>query len=172
MKIFSTIFLLLIAPFVILNINAQNTIKPIVLPSNKNEDVNLQTLIGEKGYYILVFWSIDEKKSLEFLENIKESSKEWTDENDLGIVIINIDKDAKKEKADAYAKKKEWTYETLYDPEQKTKNIFKYTQLPHIVIVKNDGKFVKTYFGYNQGDEYLLDEKISELFEDSPGEKD
>ncbi len=140
------------------------------LPSVEITDLNGEKVdvstFGENGKItVLNFWATWCSPCKLELSNIDKDYEYWQDNYNMELVAISIDDSRNAQKVKTEVEGNGWDYIVLLDANQDLKRSLNFQQVPYTVLVDEDGQIVYTHIGYNQGDEYLLEDKLIELNE-------
>jgi len=127
------------------------------LENMKGEKIKLSDVYKDK-LVILDFWAswcVPCKKELSFLDKFQ---KKYGDH--IQVIAIDIDKARHVSKAKAYIKSKRYTFEVLFDTENKVTKLYNVTTPPNTNIISTDGEIIWSHLGYKKGDEKKIEEQI------------
>jgi thioredoxin-related protein len=65
-------------------------------------------------------------------------------------------------KVKSYVDGVNWPFEVLLDPNEDLKRELNFQTIPYTLMLDKEGNIVYTHNGYQEGDEYVLEEKIKE----------
>jgi thiol-disulfide isomerase/thioredoxin len=146
-----------------LYIGAQSQMPNVRLKNLDNKYKNVYSDYTEEGkVYVFSFWATWCAPCLSELEAIHENITEWKEEVDFDVVAVSIDDARTVKRVKPLINGKDWEYEVLLDTNQKLKRTLQISNVPHVIVVKNQ-KVVYVHNGYVEGAEEDLFEKIKSL---------
>ncbi len=132
------------------------------LENIKGKKIKLSELYKDK-LVILDFWAswcVPCKKEFLYLDKFQKKYDEY-----IQVVAIDIDKARHISKAKAYIKSKRYTFEVLFDTDNKVAKLYNVTTLPNTNIISTDGEIIWSHIGYKKGDEKELEKQILKWIE-------
>jgi thiol-disulfide isomerase/thioredoxin len=169
MKVLSQIIILLLISS---GLHAQSGVKSMFsekkLPSVEITDLMGQKVdvssYGENGKItVFNFWATWCSPCKEELSNIDMMYEDWQEMYNMELVAVSIDDSRNIQKVKTEVEGKGWSYIVLLDTNQDLKRYLNFQTVPYTVVVDETGTIVYTHIGYNQGDEYILEDKLAEL---------
>jgi peroxiredoxin len=137
---------------------SQNQPLEFVLPDTQGEDVSLEQFSGKKA--IVVFWSSNNPASIDELENLAKISQD----SDIVLIGVNIDRDTSAENIELIAESKEWTFVILLDPKLKVfTQIFPKQIIPSTLIINTKHEIIEQKQGFIPGDDEWILARAKEL---------
>lgn len=145
---------------------AQNGKKlPSINVTNMNgEKVDISTLVGKGNIVIINFWATWCVPCKKELNNLSEMYQEWKEKYKVEIVAVSIDDAKNSSKVKTTVDGSGWPFTIMLDPNQDLMHALNFQAPPYSLIIDKDGNIVETHTGYVDGDEFLMEEKIKELF--------
>lgn len=134
---------------------------------SKAQDFELENMKGKKiklsdvykdKLVILDFWAnwcLPCKKQLQYLDIFQQKYGDH-----IQVIAVDIDKARHVSKAKAYIKSKRYSFEVLFDTDNKVKRLYNVTNPPNTIIISTDGKIIWLHLGYKKGDEKKIEEQI------------
>lgn len=169
MKKLSQIILLLL---VSTGLYAQSGVKSM-FTEKKLPSVEITDLMGQKvdvasyaengKITVFNFWATWCSPCKEELSNIDMMYEDWQELYNMELVAVSIDDSRNIQKVKTEVEGKGWSYIVLLDTNQDLKRSLNFQTVPYTVVVDQSGNIVYTHIGYNQGDEYILEDKLAEL---------
>lgn len=123
------------------------------------------TTFGKDGRItILNFWATWCSPCKKELNNIADIYFDWQDMYEVEIVAVSIDDSRNMSKVKSYVNGQAWEYTVLLDSNQDLKRALNFQTIPYTIMLDKEGKIAYTHSGYVEGDEYVLEEHIKELY--------
>jgi cytochrome c biogenesis protein CcmG/thiol:disulfide interchange protein DsbE len=138
------------------------------LPNITIKDMNGKTInvsdYGKSGKITVIsFWATWCGPCKKELKNINEHLEEWMEAYDMQLVAISTDDSRNTVKVKPFVNGQGWEFDVLMDLNQEVMRALNAPNIPFTVIVDQTGKIVYTHLGYQEGDEFELEEKIKAL---------
>jgi len=161
--ILSTILFMFVAN---LTVNAQT--KGQQLPSIEIKDlsgnnVDISKYSKDKKITIISFWATWCGPCKDELNNMSELYEEWVANYGVELVAISIDDSRNTSKVKAYIDGQAWDFTVLLDANSDLKRALNFQTVPFTMLIDQEGNIVYSHTGYVEGDEFILEEKISKL---------
>lgn len=138
---------------------------PSVNVTNMNgEKVDINSLVGKGNIVIINFWATWCVPCKKELNNLSEMYQEWKEKYKVEIVAVSIDDAKNSSKVKTTVDGSGWPFTIMLDPNQDLMHALNFQAPPYSLIIDKDGNIVETHAGYVDGDEFLMEEKIKELF--------
>ncbi|MGB0930148.1 MAG: TlpA family protein disulfide reductase [Chitinophagales bacterium] len=115
---------------------------------------------------VFSFWATWCAPCKKELGNIADIYEEWQDLYDVEVVAVSTDDARTVMNVQPYVDGKAWPFDVLLDSNEALKQALGIRLIPHTIIVDQEGNIVYEHTGYSSGDEYELEDKISELSSD------
>ncbi|MCX6352609.1 MAG: TlpA disulfide reductase family protein [Bacteroidetes bacterium] len=161
------IFLLLISAFLFTTANAQNTetsdVPSIVLKDLSGKDVDISSYAKSGKITIISFWATWCSPCKKELENTNELLEEWKKKYDLQLVGVSVDDSRGAMKVKPYIDGKKWKFDILLDVNQDCKRVLNFPNVPYTLLIDKNGKIVYKHIGYQEGDEFVLEDHIKQI---------
>jgi thiol-disulfide isomerase/thioredoxin len=120
--------------------------------------VSLEKLRGKVVYLdFWASWCSPCRKSFPWMNEIQSKFK------DKGLVVIAVNLDKSKDKADDFLKEFERNFVVAYDPEGKTAENYKVMGMPSSYLIDRNGHLQLTHIGFKESDTDKLEATIREL---------
>lgn len=146
--------------FTIIQVYSQNKLPQIILKNTEGRNVDIST-IETNNVTIFSFWATWCVPCINELDAINDVYSDWQLETNVKIITIAIDDNRTISKVKPFVNGKEWNFTVLYDKNQELKRALNVSNIPYLIIVKNN-KIVYTHMGYTPGSEIELFEKIKQ----------
>ncbi|NJK85196.1 MAG: TlpA family protein disulfide reductase [Bacteroidales bacterium] len=127
----------------------------------EGNQVTINELKGNK-LTVVDFWATWCKPCLKSIPKLIELSKQYNSK-EVSFIGVNEDSPRNTAKVRPFSASLGITYPVLFDPEQILMKDFYISVLPSLIILDGKGNIVYSHFGYSNGDEILIKEKIDEL---------
>ncbi len=132
------------------------------LKNLKGKNIRLSDVYKEK-LVILDFWAswcIPCKKEMPHLDALQKKYDKY-----IQVIAVDIDKARHIPKAKTYVKSKKFSFETLFDTDQKIMKLYNVQNPPNTFIIDKNGEIVWSHLGYTNGDEKEIEAQIIKLIE-------
>jgi peroxiredoxin len=139
------------------------TLPDISLQDLSGKNVRLADYAKSGKITLLSFWAtwcVPCKKELTNMADLYES---WKKKYNVQIVAVSIDDAKSSGRVKQYMDDKKWNYQVLLDADQKLKRELNIQSVPFMVAVDANGKIAFTHSGYNDGEEYLIEDALVQL---------
>lgn len=135
--------------------------------TSKAQDFELENMKGKKvklsevykdKIVILDFWAnwcTPCKKEMIQLDKLQKKYKDK-----IQIIAVSIDKARHVSKAKAFIKSKRYSFEVLFDTDNRVLKMYNVVNPPNTSIITKDGNIVWSHLGYKRGDEIELEKQI------------
>jgi len=131
-----------------------------VLKNLEGKNVALADL-KTKGPVLIDFWATWCKPCLREMPHIEALHKQYGPQG-LQVVAISVDDTRSEVKAKSYVKTHGFTFNVLFDPNQRTLRELQGVTCPYLVLVSPEGERLYTHSGYRDGDEKELAKVVAE----------
>ncbi|TSA50826.1 MAG: TlpA family protein disulfide reductase [Sphingobacteriales bacterium] len=158
--------LLIVFSFSLNQSSAQDAKKlPSINVTNmKGEKVDISTLVGKGNIVVIDFWATWCVPCKKELNNISEIYPEWKEKYKVEFIAVSIDDSKNSAKVKTTVDGSGWPFTIMLDPNQDLMHALNFQAPPYTLVIDQAGNIVETHTGYVDGDEFLLEEKIKELF--------
>lgn len=157
-------YLLILALLITSDVIAQSkTLPSHELTGMDGKRVDISQLHADGKIIILDFWAtwcIPCKKSL---TNIAALYPEWQKKYNVELIAVSLDDARNVSKVKASVDGARWPYTVLLDPNQDTKRLLNFQNIPYTILLDQTGQIVYIHQGYVDGDEYLLEDHIKKI---------
>lgn len=164
----------LLMVFALFTLNAQNSSAKEVFSEKQLPSLSLNDLYGKKvnvadygknnKITVLSFWATWCSPCKKELNNISYMYEDWQDDYDMELVAISIDDMRNVSKVKTYVDGQAWDYDVLLDTNEDLKRMMNFQTVPYTVLINQEGRIVYTHSGYVEGDEFILEDHIKELY--------
>ena len=142
---------------------AQSQMPNLRLKNLDNDYKNVYSDYNEEDkIYVFSFWATWCAPCLSELENIYENLEDWKKEANFEVIAVSVDDARTVKRVKPLINGKDWDYEVLLDTNQQLKRTLQISNVPHVIIVKNQ-KVEYVHNGYVEGAEEELFEEIKSL---------
>ncbi|MBC8313538.1 MAG: TlpA family protein disulfide reductase [Candidatus Cloacimonetes bacterium] len=132
------------------------------LENLKGKKIKLSDIYKDK-LVVLDFWAnwcVPCKKELPELDKLQKKYKDF-----IQVIAVDIDKARHLSKAKTYAKSKKFSFEIVFDTDQKVMNLYNVKVPPFTFIISKNGEIIWSHLGYKRGDEKEIETQIIKLIE-------
>ena len=127
------------------------------LPADENT-ISLNQLQGSVVYLdFWASWCTPCRKSFPWMNKIQSKYK------DKGLVVVAVNLDKSKSKADDFLKEFDRNFIVAFDPEGKTAESYKVMGMPSSYLIDRKGQLHLSHIGFRESDTEKLESKIREL---------
>jgi thiol-disulfide isomerase/thioredoxin len=127
------------------------------LPAGK-ENISLAKLQGKVVYLdFWASWCTPCRKSFPWMNEIQSKYQ------DQGLVVVAVNLDKSKRKADEFLKEFERNFIVAFDPDGKTAEDYKVMGMPSSYLIDRNGQLHLSHIGFRESDTEKLESKIREL---------
>ena len=110
--------------------------------------------LGNHGKpFIISFWATWCKFCLSGLNTISTTYSRWREETGVKLIAISTDRETKEGFVKSFVQKRKWPYEIYIDYKKGLYQHFKIREVPHTLIIDNNGQILWQKIGFNPGDE-------------------
>jgi thioredoxin-related protein len=88
---------------------------------------------------------------------------DWKAKYDVAMVAVCTDDSKNLLKVKPFVDGQSWAFDCLLDVNKDLQHALNALLIPFTVLLDKNGKIVYTHTGYNEGDEFLLEEKIKAI---------
>ena len=127
------------------------------LENLKGKKIKLSDIYKDK-LVVLDFWAnwcVPCKKELPELDKLQKKYKDF-----IQVIAVDIDKARHLSKAKTYAKSKKFSFEIVFDTDQKVMNLYNVKVPPFTFIISKNGEIIWSHLGYKRGDEKEIETQI------------
>ena len=145
------------------NIFAQDLVPDVKIKTLNGQSVSIRDYAKAGQITVMSFWATWCSPCKKELDNLMPLYEDWKNDYNVEILAITIDDARALTKVGPMVQSKGWEYTVLSDVNQDLMRSLNFQNVPYTFLVNQEGKIVYVHNGYNEGDEYELEEKIKEL---------
>jgi peroxiredoxin len=123
----------------------------------------LHTILGQADFTVMTFWATWCVPCKKELENIKDLYADWQSDYGAQVIAVSIDDSKTVAGVRPYVTANDFDYVFLLDQNRELFQALNGTAPPLTIIANKQGQILMTKNKYVEGDEYILDEKLSDL---------
>jgi cytochrome c biogenesis protein CcmG, thiol:disulfide interchange protein DsbE len=145
---------------------AQNgqTMPGMILKDINGKNVNTADYSKNGKITIISFWATWCTPCKKELTNINDNMlDDWKAKYDVVMVAVCTDDSKNLLKVKPFVDGQSWDFDCLLDVNKDLQRSLNALLIPFTVLLDRNGKIVYTHTGYNEGDEFLLEEKIKAI---------
>jgi len=142
---------------------ASQTLPNMIVKDTEGNSVNLQSLVDGESMTIISFWATWCKPCIKELTNISALMEDWEEEFNVKLVAISVDDARNAMKIKPFAAGRGWDFDILLDPNGDVQRAMNVANPPTTYLLDKTGKVVYLHNGYQEGDEYELEDHMREV---------
>ena len=142
---------------------AKTDFPPCVIKDLQGQDVDLKKFTHQGKVTIISFWATWCSPCKKELENMTDLLDDWGKKYNVQLVAISIDDTRNLMKVKPYVDGKKWKFTVLSDVNSETRRVLNYPSVPYTLVIDKDGKIVYKHIGYQEGDEFVLEDQLKKL---------
>jgi peroxiredoxin len=137
--------------FFTFSIYAQKQMPDVSLKNLDNLSLNVKNDFSEPDkIYVFSFWATWCAPCINELEAINDYYDDWKKEMNVEVIAVSVDDSRTLKRVTPLVNGKGWTYNILLDSNQELKRALSITNVPFLIVVKNNEiKFIHN--GYSEG---------------------
>lgn len=143
-------------------VNAQQ-IPSVSLKTVEGKTIDTSELNNDGKPVIISFWATWCKPCLRELNAINEVYADWQEETGVKLIAVSTDEAQNVNRVKPMVDRFGWEYEVWLDPNGDFKRVMNAHTMPTVIIVDGKGNIIETRYGYTDGSESHLIEKVREL---------
>lgn len=143
--------------------NTTSELPNLVVKNTEGESVNIQSLADGEHFTIISFWATWCKPCIKELTNMQDLLEDWKEEFNVQLVGISVDDSRNISKVKPFAAGRGWNFDILLDPNGDVQRAMNVSNPPTTMIIDKNGKVVYLHTGYQEGDEYEIEDHLIEL---------
>ena len=130
---------------------SQKQMPDISLKNLDNVSLNVKNdFVEQDKIYIFSFWATWCAPCIQELQDINEYYNDWKEELNVEVIAVSVDDSRTQKRVSPMVNGKGWTYNVLLDSNQELKRALSITNVPFLLVVKNNEiKFIHN--GYSEG---------------------
>ena len=157
-KVFFVIVALMLA-----NLMFAQNIPSAQIKDLNNKNVQAQDLFKGEGLVILSFWATWCKPCIKELDAYNENIVEWAEETGVKLIAISVDNARSMSRVAPFVNGRGWQNIQFYlDPNEDFKRAMNVVNIPHTLLLDEEGNILWQHNSYTEGDEYELYDAIKE----------
>ncbi len=138
------------------------------VPSVQIEDLNgkksdFKEVIKPGKFYVVSFWATWCVPCKKELSNMVDLAPKWKENFNTEIIAVSTDDSRATSKVKSYVSGEGWPYTVILDKNQDLMRALGIQSIPFTMIIDDKGKIVYTHNSYVEGDEFEIENKLSEL---------
>lgn len=147
------------------NLIAQDDLPDVTVERLDGQRVSILDEVknNDKKITIINFWATWCKPCRNELENIADLYPDWVKDYNVELIAVSIDDSRTKSQIKPYINSRGLEYKILIDANQDLFKAVNGTTPPLTLIINESGKIVKVEHGYIEGNEYELEDILSEM---------
>jgi Peroxiredoxin len=138
----------------------------ITLKDIDGKTINTAEIENDGKPFVISFWATWCKPCLRELNAINEVYEDWQEETGMKLIAVSIDEAQNVNRVKPLADRFGWDYEVLLDPNGDLKRALNAHTPPTVIIFDGKGNIIETRYGYTDGSETHIIEKIRELIDE------
>lgn len=142
---------------------AQAQLPRLTLRDINGQTITTDTLNNGGKPFIIDFFATWCKPCNRELDAISEVYEDWQKDTGVKIFAVSIDQAQNINKVRPMVEQKGWDYDVLLDPNSDFRRSFGGQMIPFVVVCDGNGKVVYQHYGYTEGAENELYDKVKEL---------
>jgi len=155
-KVFFVIVALMLA-----NLMFAQNIPSAQIKDLNNKNVQAQDLFKGEGLVILSFWATWCKPCIKELDAYNENIVEWAEETGVKLIAISVDNARSMSRVAPFVNGRGWQNIQFYlDPNEDFKRAMNVVNIPHTLLLDEEGNILWQHNSYTEGDEYELYDAI------------
>lgn len=136
------------------------TLPAIKIKDLSGKTVNIADYAKNGKVTVISFWATWCSPCKKELNNIAEIYEDWQDDYDVEVVAISLDNSQNMAKVKSYVNGVDWPYDVFIDMNEDLKRALNFQTIPYTILLDKNGNIVYTHNGYQEGDEYVLEDEI------------
>ena len=142
---------------------ATQTLPDMMVKDIDGNSINLQSLVDGETITIVSFWATWCKPCIKELTNVSALLEDWEEEFNVKLVAISVDDARNASKIKPFAAGRGWDFDIFLDPNGDVQRAMNVANPPVTFLFDKSGKVVYLHNGYQEGDEYELEDHIKEI---------
>ncbi|MDX5320170.1 MAG: TlpA family protein disulfide reductase [Bacteroidota bacterium] len=143
--------------------SATKTLPSVLLKDLDGNTVDISDYGKSGKITVISFWATWCGPCKKELKNINEYLEDWTESYNMQLVAISTDDSRNTVKVKPFVNGQAWEFDVLLDVNQDLMRALNAPNVPFTVIIDQKGNIVYTHLGYQEGDEFELEEKLKAL---------
>ena len=138
------------------------TLPSAIVQDMSGKKIDIATYGKNERPTIFTFWATWCVPCKKELNNFADLYEDWQDEFNVEIVAVSVDDSRNYGKVKTYANTQDWGFDVLIDTNSDLKRALNFQAVPYLILVDEEGRIVYAHTGYVEGDEYELEEVMTE----------
>jgi peroxiredoxin len=122
----------------------------------------------DRGPVLISFWATWCKPCLQEMPHLDEIAARYR-ERGLSVFAISIDQPRSHNRVRSYMQSHKYSFDVLLDPNQDAYRKLNGQSVPYVLLLDPNGEVAYVKLGYRPGDEKILEDAISALFDGAAG---
>ena len=154
---------ILLVSAIVVYAQKNRTLPSVQLKNLAGEQVDVKTLVGKGKPVVISFWATWCAPCKKELNNVTEIYEDWQNDYDVEVIAISMDNSQNMAKVKSYVNGVKWPYKVFIDANEDLKRSLNFQSIPYTILLDGKGNIVYTHNGYQEGDEYVLEDEIKKM---------
>ena len=154
---------ILLVSAIVVYAQKNRTLPSVQLKNLAGEQVDVKTLVGKGKPVVISFWATWCAPCKKELNNVTKIYEDWQNDYDVEVIAISMDNSQNMAKVKSYVNGVKWPYKVFIDANEDLKRSLNFQSIPYTILLDGKGNIVYTHNGYQEGDEYVLEDEIKKI---------